>query len=1177
MTLILSKLDNIQHVVFRLILIFVPFMVTAQSSDKNYIRTITYKVPNSSSNSNPDSEVANVQISYFDGLGRPIQQIAHKQSNTGKDIVTHFEYDAFGRQTKEFLPYISSGSSLNYISSAASEVASFYTSANLANTGNPNFETTLYPYSEKALENSPLDRVLKQAAPGNPWKMGSGNEIKFEYLTNKENEVKYFKVIANWNATNKLYEPAIVSTGYYNPNQLYKTITKDENWKVFSDKNNTTEEFKDKSGKVVLKRTYNNGDKHDTYYIYDQYGNLTYVIPPLADGVANPTILNNLGYQYKYDNRNRLVEKKLPGKQWEYIVYDKVDQPVATGPAFSPYGDGSVGWMITQYDVYGRVTQTGWKQMTVDQNERSNMQTIINTGNNPFTLTASEVLSKNFYDNYDFSGAPSNLPSLIENQTRATNVKGLPTGSWVKVLDNASSSTTEVSYTLYDYKYRPVHTKTTNHLGDYTQIDTHLDWAGKTLYTQTKHKRIADDTEIVVKDIFQYNLQDKLVVHKQQINQLPEQLITKNTYDELGQLISKNVGGSDITGATGLQKVDYSYNIRGWLKQINNVTNMETDNDLFAFKINYNDTETATPLFNGNISETFWKTTTDNIQRKYKYTYDNLNRLLKADYSKEGNTEFNSYLEHLSYDKNGNIKSLVRNGAMDTDGMQFENPIDNLTYLYDDTNKNQLLRVFDSTANPQGFSDDSDGISDTEDDYAYDDNGNMTHDDNKGITHITYNHLNLPVEIIFGTYGKIAYLYNATGQKLKKTVTEGTTITTTDYLSGFQYKNLVLQFFPHAEGYVNATEEMVVMGGTSYRFNYVFNYTDHLGNIRLSYSLDPSTKVLKIIEENHYYPFGLKHSGYNSDKMMYTKEAEVLKIKPVPPLFITSYKYKYNGKEWQDELGLNMYDYGARNYDPALGRWFSIDPLAEVSRRWSTYTYCYDNPIVFVDPDGMLATPPIDYFDASGNKIGTDGNQDDKRKFVVTNESDVDKISKANKKGETTKLTDVTSANQLPSDTALKESLNVLKRTTDNGGKKEESSLVMKEGTIVQGKQGPEAEYGKAETASASLPNVPTGKTDADVEASIHSHPTKAEVIGEKVYSGDATVPGPNDPATFVRFGTNIIVGPLGKASGSYQTNSVTGQQSIVPSAKPNGVVIYNNSYAQPLQLSQKAVEKIIK
>jgi len=949
------------------ILFAVPFLVLGQSTDQNYIKSTTYKQPTTTSVSDPDVTVANVQVSYFDGLGRPIQQIAHKQSSTGKDIVTHIEYDAFGRQTKEYLPYVSTSASLSFLPSAQTDLLSFYASPSIASTGNPAFEATGNPFSEKLIENSPLNRVLKQAAQGDAWALGQGKEIKFDYQTNTSaDNVKLFSVTATWDASKGLYDiPTSVTATTYADFQLYKTITKDENWT--SGKNNTTEEFKDKEGKVVLKRTYNNNEAYDTYYIYDQFGNLTFVLPPLAEGVATATVLNNLGYQYKYDNRNRLVSKKLPGKQWEFIVYDKLDRPVATGPAFSPYGNQTIGWMVTQYDVFGRVTQTGWKQMSVTEATRNTNQTSVNSGSNPFGLTTNQVLTKNYYDNYSFAGATSPMPSPIESQTVATNVKGLQTGSWVKVLDNATSSTGELSYTVYDYKYRPVHTKTTNHLGGYTQVDTHLDWAGKTLYTLTKHKRTSADTEIVVKDMFSYSPQDKLVVHKQQINSLPEQLITKNTYDELGQLISKNVGGEDVTGAISLQKVDYTYNIRGWLKTINDVNTIGTD--LFAFKINYNDADTATDLYNGNISETFWKTSSDNKLRKYDYTYDHLNRLLQADYSKEGSTTFNSYLEHLTYDKNGNIQTLLRNGEMDTDGYQFENPIDDLTYLYDANNKNQLLRVFDATANTSGFKDDTDGTNITIDvnqvpDYVYDANGNMIRDNNKGINSIKYNHLNLPLEIVFPN-GKINYLYNAAGQKVKKTVTEGTIITTTDYLSGFQYKNAVLQFFPHAEGYVNATELVSLGGGTSYKFHYVFNFTDHLGNIRLSYSKDPVTNALKIIEENHYYPFGLKHSGYNSDKMMYSREGETTRIRPVPPLFQTTYDYKYNGKEYQDELGLNMYDYGARNYDPALGRWMNIDNLSENNLTESTYTYCGNNPVIFKDPDGNDKR----YFDIYGEEI----------------------------------------------------------------------------------------------------------------------------------------------------------------------------------------------------------------
>ena len=176
----------------------------------------------------------------------------------------------------------------------------------------------------------------------------------------------------------------------------------------------------------------------------------------------------------------------------------------------------------------------------------------------------------------------------------------------------------------------------------------------------------------------------------------------------------------------------------------------------------------------------------------------------------------------------------------------------------------------------------------------------------------------------------------------------------TEYFGGFQYENNVLQFFPHAEGYVKATASVGRNGQVEYYYyNYVFNYTDHLGNIRVSYAYDPNIDGLKILEENHYYAFGLKHQNYNVDKLDFDTFPETgVEIIPTDnPM----YKYKYNGKELQEELGLNMYDYGARNYDPALGRWMNIDPLAEKSRRWSPYTYCYNNPMIFTDPDGMLA------------------------------------------------------------------------------------------------------------------------------------------------------------------------------------------------------------------------------
>jgi RHS repeat-associated protein len=233
----------------------------------------------------------------------------------------------------------------------------------------------------------------------------------------------------------------------------------------------------------------------------------------------------------------------------------------------------------------------------------------------------------------------------------------------------------------------------------------------------------------------------------------------------------------------------------------------------------------------------------------------------------------------------------------------------------------------------------------------------MYRDENKQIGFISYNHLNLPVEIQFQNGSTISYLYNAAGQKLRKLVSDMSTggVSTTEYLDGFQYNNFILQFFSHPEGYVLNTPDKY--GNPS--FDYVYQYKDHLGNIRMNfvYAKGENDFILKVLEENHYYPFGLKHENYNTErrkmawdvKLEGGEEIDFKKLQQVPN---SGYQYKYNGKEWQDELGLNFYDYGARNYDPAIGRWMNMDRLAESFESITPYQYAGNTPTYYIDVNG---------------------------------------------------------------------------------------------------------------------------------------------------------------------------------------------------------------------------------
>lgn len=973
--------------------------ILAQDPTHNYIMTTTYKEARANEFQQiPDADEAVVVLTYFDGLGRPKQRIDHKQSGDGDDLVTSFAYDGFGRQPLEFLPFDRGSATLNYIADTGNaELLDFYADQEYGATGNP--------WSEKIFEESFLNRVLEQAAPGNKWKKEDGHTIKFSYETNSNNEVHYYTVTLSSNGT-----PSLHYHQKYPKGQLYKTVTKTENWQPSDGHKGTITEYKDKMGRIVLKRAYETPIDGlltdppmalDTYYIYDDYGNLTFVLPPkLSHQIpANGSLsglLDDLAYQYRYDYRNRLIEKKIPGKTREYMVYDNLDRIIATGPALSPFGDQAEGWLHTKYDFHDRVAYTLWKQGTVDGAQRDALANALPTYISEYRLYGSStsqvngvsfsysnqvaptsgyhVLTVNYYDDYEYSGAPTTIPTtvgegdidvLYDNTIRP---KGLPTGSWTRQVESALQANGILSYTLYDKKSNPVRVKSTYSASGYTQIDTKFDFIGNPQYTKTQHKKDASGFLVTTKDVLTYTDQSRPLKHTHKINTGSEQLLSLNTYDELGRLKTKKVGGTDVSGATALQFVDYKYNARGWLTEINDVDNLgqaSSPVDLFGFKINYTEVEddingTVSPLYNGNIAETFWRSSSDNIKRKYGYSYDHQNRLMDAYYQLPGTSvpRTDSYSAHYSYDSNGNILSLQRNGEQDLASSVIE--IDDLDYTYNDGNL--LEKVNDMENNPAGFDMNGKG---TNVQFGYDDYGNLVSDPYKEITDISYNHLNLPVKITFDGGGKIEYFYDATGVKLKKKVTDGTTITTTNYMDGFQYTNGKLDFFPHAEGYAKAIPSGLG-GSTSYVFKYVFNYTDHLGNIRVKYAQNPANgNQIEILEEDHYYPYGLKHIGYNGNHTTWdVTPGGQITLTPVNPFLGDTYKYKYNGKELNESLDYNMNEMDLRHYDPALGRWNVLDPVVHYD--FSPYNAFDNNPVFWADPSGADAIETDDAYVFTG-------------------------------------------------------------------------------------------------------------------------------------------------------------------------------------------------------------------
>jgi RHS repeat-associated protein len=243
--------------------------------------------------------------------------------------------------------------------------------------------------------------------------------------------------------------------------------------------------------------------------------------------------------------------------------------------------------------------------------------------------------------------------------------------------------------------------------------------------------------------------------------------------------------------------------------------------------------------------------------------------------------------------------------------------------LYYSYSGNRIVGVDDYVASYQGFKDNghyyiSTGVVE----YSYDANGNLTRDLNKGIISILYNHLNLPYKIELENNRRIYYIYDANGTKLRKYYYEDNRLMeTTDYSGMFIYKDDHLDYILTPEGRLKWDDHIN-------QFYAEYFIKDHLGNVRSVITSDPHLHY--IVQGTDYYPFGQE----------------------IPVLGASDNQIKYNSKELQTDAGLNWYDYGARFYDPVLGRFNSIDPKTEEYNSWSPYLYAGNNPINYIDLNG---------------------------------------------------------------------------------------------------------------------------------------------------------------------------------------------------------------------------------
>lgn len=889
----------------------------SQSTDRNYVKE-TLALDESGSNS-----IQSVQ--YYNGLGYPTVSVATAGTDGGT-ACTLTTYDALGREESKSVPV--PGNGLDYMDegSIRSNGYGFYQD-------NSVFTQNHY---------DALDRVTAVDIVGDKWRQAVARDIT-QYLANTSADgVLHYE--APDDGSYSLIYPENTSFGYYPEGSLRKAVSYDADGKSIT-------VFTDLQGKKILERT----DAGDTYYVYNPLGQLRFVLTPAFNEKSRSKAM--FAYEYRYDNRGRTEWKKLPGTGHIQYWYDDADRVMAMQDAMMR---NESKYRFFVYDNFGRVAIQGLcSQYTHHDNVLA--KATYGKGSSGFLGTGYAVSSDvagaftnpeleivNYYDNYDFIGRnlTGTMPTVTVNDSQKQYACGFQTGQVVYATNGEALG----SVNVYDQKGQMVRTVRKGLKGYLEDVSTDYTFTGDVENT-VADVDVKYGSHFTAETAYSYEYGKKTnMVLSVSHGQSPKPYETEYTYDAVGRLSSKE---RHMTGK-GKSSCSYTYDVHSWLTGISSGS--------FHEQLFYAD-GLDDGYYNGNISTVKWKRGDSGSFQGYNLRYDNNNRLTSAVFGEGDNlTSYKNYFdEYAEYDCNGNITDLRRRGLVDNMHGGF-GLVDNLDMTY---NGNMLTSVCDNASRmAYAGATDFDGVCGQEYPLTYNDAGSLVSDAGRKIARIDYDLRNNPVRIQFTNGNVTKYVYSAAGEKLRViyqtavpniSVAIGSTrelyrseiqyADSTDYLLGgnLTLKNGRIDKFLFDEGYCQAGENTVNVTQDYFTINYYDR--DHLGNIRQVTRAD-RTKTGTVIQSMDYYPFGAQfyHSGTDNN------------VQP----------YRYNGKEFDKMHGLNTYDYGARQYNPIVGRWDRIDPLCEKYYNVSPYVYCHNNPIMLVDPDGM-----DDYYTREGVYLGT--------------------------------------------------------------------------------------------------------------------------------------------------------------------------------------------------------------